>query len=86
MKNHKTILVILSYLFLGLGFSFLISPVLLYWFIHGNYERYLWIISGPYPFDGFGSGTFQLALFTGLFIAGAVLTIAGAICKKQKNL
>ena len=29
----------------------MISPAILYWFIHGNYERYIWILDAPFPFS-----------------------------------
>lgn len=56
----------------GLGILFLISPVFLMWFIHGSYERYLWIIQAPYPFNAFGGGPFQIALIFGLIVIGIV--------------
>ena len=49
------------------------SPFLLGWWIHGSYERYAWIISGPYPYGNLG-GSFQLMVYSGLFAAGFVLT------------
>ena len=63
-----------SSLMLGLGVMLLASPFLLWWWIHGSYERYVWIISGPYPYDNLGGGPFQLTLYFGLFTAGSVLT------------
>ena len=59
---------------LGLGLVFLMSPFLLWWWIHGDYERYVWIISGPFPYDNFGGGPFQLLLYLRLFFVGGVLT------------
>lgn len=57
----------LSDLFLGLGFILAVRPLILYWFIHGSYERYIWIKNGPYPFSNFGGGPFQLFLYMSLF-------------------
>jgi hypothetical protein len=62
----------LSSLCLGLGFISLISPIFLYWFIHGNYERYVWIINGPYPFSHFGGGPFQMAMGLALVFIGCI--------------
>jgi len=59
----------------GIGIVFIFSPIILYWWIHGDYDRYLWIISGPFPYSHFGSGPFQLALCVGLFFIG-ILFIA----------
>ena len=62
----------ISSLFLGLATLFLLSPLLLLWFIHGNYERYVWIIQGPYPFSNFGSGPFQVGMIVILLVFSAV--------------
>jgi hypothetical protein len=68
---------------LGLGFIFVISPIALYWFIHGSYDRYIWIINGPYPFSSLGGGPFQLFVYTGLFIIGISLTFIGISLKSK---
>jgi len=36
----------LSNILTGLGTILILSPIALYWLIHGNYERYIWIING----------------------------------------
>lgn len=68
-----------SSLLLGLGTILLASPFLLWWWIHGSYERYVWIISGPYPYDNLGGGPFQVMVYSGLFAAGFVLTSVALI-------
>nr|NIS38286.1 hypothetical protein [Candidatus Saccharibacteria bacterium]NIV03772.1 hypothetical protein [Calditrichia bacterium]NIV72064.1 hypothetical protein [Calditrichia bacterium] len=65
------------------GIVFLASPLFLYWFIHGDYDRYLWIINGPYPFSHFGSAPFQAAMGLGLILAGVVLIIASVLLQKK---
>lgn len=70
-------------LLLGLGVIFIISPLILYWFIHGNYERYIWILNGPYPFSNFGGGPFQLFISALLFIVGIGLTGISRTLKKR---
>ena len=65
---------LLSSLVLGLGFVFLASPFLLLWWIHGDCERYVWIISCHYPYDNFGGGPFQLFMYLSLFLIGLSLT------------
>jgi hypothetical protein len=68
---------------LGLGVSCLPAPILLLWFIHGDNERYEWLISGPPPFDQFGSGPVQLALVLGFWIlAFGLLTIGVALRRR----
>jgi hypothetical protein len=66
---------------LGLGTIFLVSPFLLWWWIHGSYERYVWIISGPYPYDNLGGGPFQVMVYSGLFATGFVLTSLALILR-----
>lgn len=71
--NRGVPLGLLSSALLGVGFLFLASPFALYWWIHGDYERYVWIISGPPPFDSFGGGPFQALMYGGLFLIGLLL-------------
>ena len=52
----------------------LASPFQLWWWIHVSYERYFWIISGPYPYDDPGDGPFQVAVYSRLVATGFVLT------------
>jgi hypothetical protein len=59
---------------LGVGMVLLASPFLLRRWIHGSYERYVRIISGPIPYDNLGGGPFQLMVYFGLFTAGLALT------------
>jgi len=70
-------------LFWGLGLVLVISPVVLYWFIHGSYERYIWIINGPYPFSSLGSGSFQILVYAGLFTAGICLVFIALVFKNK---
>ena len=58
---------------LGVGVVFLVSPFALYWFIHGDYDRYIWIINGPFPFSHFGGGPFQMVMYLVLFFGGVFL-------------
>ena len=68
---RRTLGELFSSLLLGLGTILLASPFLLWWWIHGSYERYVWIIGGPYPYDNLG-GPFQVVVYPGLFAAGFV--------------
>ena len=38
---------LISSLLIGLGVIAAFSPFALYWWIHGDYNRYIWIIQGP---------------------------------------
>lgn len=71
---------------LVIGFVFTISPIILYWFIHGNHERYTWIINGPYPFSYLGGGPFQLFLYVSLFIIGVSLITLIMILKRRSSI
>ena len=82
--NNKIINFFLS-LLLGLGTILLLSPLALNWWIHGDYDRYLWIINGPYPYSSFGGGPFQLVMYLGLFLCGIVLIAIYFVGKKFYN-
>jgi hypothetical protein len=59
-----------SALLLSVGAVVSLSPIALYWWIHGDYARYLSIIRGPAPFNQFGGGPFQLWMSVGLLVLG----------------
>ncbi len=65
------------------GIVFLILPFFLLWFIHGNRERYLWIINGTEPFNQLGSGPVQLWLIAGSIFVGLTLVILSIYIKKK---
>ncbi|MEX2437433.1 MAG: hypothetical protein WD509_02560 [Candidatus Paceibacterota bacterium] len=73
---------IIANTFLLFGTLFAVSPLGLYWWIHGDYERYLWIINQPYPLSNFGSGPFQLFLFASLFAVGVGFLTLGFLTRK----
>lgn len=77
---------ILSLILSSIGGILLVLPFVLYWFIHDSYERYIWIINGPFPFSYFGSGPFQMGMYGELFLVGALLLIAAFGIWKQKKL
>jgi len=63
----------------------LVSPFLLYWFIHGDNERYLWIINGPEPFSSFGGGPFQFWIGAILFTLGFAMIFVSGIIERHMN-
>ncbi|RJQ30671.1 hypothetical protein C4572_03760 [Candidatus Parcubacteria bacterium] len=69
-------------LLLSFGIIFLFSPFALHRWIHGDYDRYLWVIRGPYPYSHLGSGPFQLVIYGGLFIFGILLIIISITARK----
>jgi len=72
-------------LLLGLGFVLLLSPLFLYWFIHGSYYRHIWVLSGPYPFNALGGGPFQLLFYGVLVISGLAFIIISVLVKRSKK-
>lgn len=80
---NQTIIDIITSTLLGLGIIFLASPLFLYWFVHGDYDRYIWIINGPYPFSHFGGGPFQAAMGLSLLFVGMVLIVATILLRKK---
>lgn len=68
-----------------LGIEIIISPLLIYWFIHRDYETYMWIIKGPYPFSSFGSGPFMIRMFIMLFLTGVLLICISYCINKAKK-
>ena len=79
----KKSMLIISNLLLLLGIEICLSPFVLYWFTHSVYERYIWIIKGPFPFNSFGGGPFQLLIYGGLLITGLVLITVSLIVKRK---
>jgi hypothetical protein len=87
MRKRSTILgELLQCILLGWGSLLLLAPLPLYWFIHGDTERYLWIIGGPSPFSSFGSGPFQLAMYVGLVASGSVFIAAGLFMRRRPKV
>ncbi|HEU4567021.1 MAG TPA: hypothetical protein VFR99_03240 [Marmoricola sp.] len=72
---------LVSSLLLGLGAVTLSAPAALYVLIHGSDRRYLWLISGPPPFDRLGSGPVQLWLGVGLVATGVLLVLLASLVK-----
>jgi len=65
---------------LGLGLVLLAAPAMFLWLLHGDGERYRWLISGPRPFDQWGSGPYQLfTCFSLVFASATCLGTATAL-------
>jgi len=67
------------------GVIFLLSPILLYWLVHGSYDRYLWIINGPFPFSHLGSAPFQILVYMGLVAVGILLILISFILGRRQS-
>ncbi len=68
---------------LAIGILFLLSPIVLYWWINADYERYLWIINGPEPFSNFGSGPYQLVLYGALILVGIMFIVVARVLRRR---
>ena len=66
-----------------LGVIFIFSLFFLYWWIYGDYNRYLWIISGPFPYSNFGSGPFLSVLSGGLFVVGMLFILVSFVLRNK---
>jgi hypothetical protein len=72
----------LPWFILSVAVFFLSSPLWLYWYIHGDQERYMQIIEGPIPI---GSGPYQLGLGIGFLFIGVVLFIVSILLFKMSK-
>lgn len=70
--EHIRKLTIFLYVLAGV---FILSPVILYWWIHGDYQRYFWIINQPYPLSHLGSFGYQATLYGTLVFIGVGLLL-----------
>lgn len=84
-KIKKAIFDIVNSTLFGLGVIFMISPFLLNWWIHDSYEQYIWIISGPDPYNKFGGGSYQLYMYLYLFLIGAIIFTGAFLLRKYYN-
>lgn len=74
---------VISSLLFGWGVLLFLSPVILYWFIYGSRERYLWITAGPAPISDLGGGPFQLYLYLGLCILGVLFVLTAIAIRRR---
>jgi len=82
MKKYYLLDVFLSFN-LGIGLLLCLIPPLSYWWIHGDYDRYLWIINGPPPYNSFGGMAFQLYILGIIpFILGLLLCAISILIRK----
>jgi 8-oxo-dGTP diphosphatase len=70
----------------GLGIMFVLAAPGLWWWINASRERYLWIISGPPPYNRFGSGPLQLWMGIVLIVTGTVLFALGLLMRRKMRL
>lgn len=86
MKNNSNNILfnITIFILFSVGILFIFSPIILYWLVHGNYDRYLWIINGPFPFSHLGGGPFQMVLYGTLLFVG-ILFICISFALRKNN-
>lgn len=82
-KTRNIFLLILS----CIGAILIVLPFVFYRFIHDSFDRYVWIVNGPFPFfSNFGSGPFQMGMYSEFFFIGVLLLIAVFGIWKQKKI
>jgi len=67
------------------GLFFVGGPFWLYWLIHGNYERTVWILNGPFPFSEFGSAPVQLLMDIISVLIGVGLLVRAIVIWSRKS-
>jgi len=73
---------VISVVLMGLGVITLMLIPALYWFIHGDHGRYMWVIRGPQPFSQFGGGPYQLWLGVCLLFIGSGMIVSALALRK----
>lgn len=79
----RAIVDLVSSAILGLGILAMLFPLLLWWWLHGSPERYMWIISGPYPYDRLGGGPTQLWIGAAAGGIGLILFLIGVLIRRK---
>lgn len=74
---------LLSAFVTSVGVMIAASPLPLYGWIHGDDDRYRWILSGPFPYSALGGGPSQAAMYSGLFAAGLLVVGGGLLMRWQ---
>lgn len=76
---------IISIFLLVAGIILLALPIIFIWLI-SDYQRYVWLINGPYPFSHLGGGPFQLRVMTLLVFLGVVSLTLSVVLRKNKGV
>jgi hypothetical protein len=81
IQKHKRLI---QNILFGVGIIFILSPILLYCFLHSEYERYLWIFNQSFPDVYFVGGRVQMWLDIILVLIGFI-SIMLSIRMKWRN-
>lgn len=76
---------LLSSSLLGLGVVLALAAPAFWWWVNGNYERRMRIISGPPPFDRLGSGPLQIWIGVILIASGVCLFALGVFLRTLRQ-
>lgn len=74
-----------SKLFLSGGLIGIGVPLLLWWLLDSDYDRYIATINGPFPFSQLGSGPFRLVVYLLTGIATVFLTASGLLVRRSDS-
>lgn len=81
-SNHVTFF---GGLLLFLGLLMVLSPLFFWWYV-SDYDRYIAMIRGPFPFSHFGSGPLQLWGAVFLLGWGATVGVTGLAAFRSGRL
>jgi len=76
---------LISSCLLGLGIVLALAAPAFWWWVNGSYERRMWIISGPPPYDRFGSGPLQIWIGVTLIASGFCLFALGVFLQTRRQ-
>lgn len=68
-----------------LSCGFILSPLIIMWWI-SDYDRYLSLIAGPFPFSHLGSAPFQIIFYVLLILIGSSGLYFSLSLKSDKTL
>lgn len=72
-------------LLLSLGILFLLTSIVLYWFLYSDSDRYVWLIHQPYPLSHIGGMHFSSFILGTPIIIGIAFIIFSIFVKFRKD-
>jgi hypothetical protein len=68
---------LISNLFFLLALFFFSGNFIFYYWLHGDFERYLWIINQPWPLSHLGGSSVQLLIYIAFTFTALILLATG---------
>ncbi len=76
---------LISILFFIIGAFFFGCNFIFYYWLHGDFERYLWIINQPWPLSHLGGSSVQLLIYIAFTFTGLILLATGIYIQNLIN-